>query len=160
MTDVRKPAVTVASIIERDGLFLMIEEETSDGRRINQPAGHLDPGESLIDAVVRETREEAATAFKPTHLVGTYLSRYMSIRRGVPVTYLRFAFAGELIAQFDEPLDTGIIRAMWMSYDELVATQQQHRSELILRCIDDYLAGSRIPLSAIYTDSSVKGEVK
>ena len=84
----------------------------------------------------------------------------MSIRRGVPVTYLRFAFAGELIAQFDEPLDTGIIRAMWMSYDELVATQQQHRSELILRCIDDYLAGSRIPLSAIYTDSSVKGEVK
>ena len=160
MSDVWKPAVTVASIIERDGLFLMIEEDTSDGRRINQPAGHLDPGESLIEAVIRETKEEAAVEFKPSYLVGTYLSRYMSKRRGSPVTYLRFAFAGEIGQTYDHPLDVGIVRSMWMSYDELVATKDQHRSELILKCIDDYLAGTRIPLEAIYTDSSVAGEIK
>jgi len=155
MPEIWKPAVTVASIIERNGLFFMIEEDTSDGRRINQPAGHLDPGESLIDAVVRETREETAHDFTPTYLVGTYLSRYLSIRRGIPVTYLRFAFAGELGQKHDQPLDHGIVRTMWMSYDELVATKDQHRSELILKCIDDYLAGVRAPLSIIYTDSNV-----
>ncbi|MET3109004.1 8-oxo-dGTP pyrophosphatase MutT (NUDIX family) [Oxalobacteraceae bacterium GrIS 2.11] len=155
MPDVWKPAVTVASIIERNGLFFMIEEDTSDGRRINQPAGHLDPGESLIEAVIRETREETAHAFNPTYLVGTYLARYMSNRRGVPVTYLRFAFAGELGQQYQEPLDEGIVRTMWMSYDELVATKDRHRSELILKCIDDYRSGTHIPLSAIYTDPSV-----
>jgi 8-oxo-dGTP pyrophosphatase MutT (NUDIX family) len=155
MPDVWKPAVTVASIIEQDGLYFMIEEDTSDGRRINQPAGHLDPNESLIDAVIRETREETAHDFIPTHLVGTYLSRYMSLRRGIPVTYLRFAFAGKLGQTLDQPLDEGIVRTMWMSYDELVATKDRHRSELILKCIDDYRAGTHIPLSAIYTDPSV-----
>lgn len=155
MPDIWKPAVTVASIIERNGLFFMIEEDTSDGRRINQPAGHLDPGESLIDAVIRETREETAHDFVPSHLVGTYLARYMSNRRNIPVTYLRFAFCGELGQHYDQPLDEGIVRTMWMSYDELVATKDRHRSELILKCIDDYRAGIKIPLSAIYTDSSV-----
>ena len=155
MPDVWTPAVTVAAIIERNGLFFMIEEDTSDGRRINQPAGHLDPGESLIDAVVRETLEETAHDFTPTHLVGTYLSRYMSIRRGIPITYLRFSFAGELGQQHDQPLDEGIVRTMWMSYDELVATKERHRSELILKCIDDYRAGVKAPLSLIYTDLSV-----
>ncbi len=155
MPEVWKPAVTVASIIEHDGLFLMIEEDTSDGRRINQPAGHLDPGESLIDAVVRETLEETAHDFTPTHLVGTYLARYMSNRRGIPVTYLRFAFAGKIGKKHDLPLDDGIVRTMWMSYEELVATRQQHRSELILKCIDDYRGGARAPLSMVYTDSSV-----
>ena len=155
MSDVWKPAVTVASIIERDGLYFMIEEDTSDGRRINQPAGHLDPGESLIDAVIRETLEETAHDFVPSHLVGTYLARYMSNRRGVPITYLRFAFAGQLGQKHDQPLDEGIVRTMWMSYEELVATKDRHRSELILKCIDDYRAGIRVPLSVIYTDSSV-----
>ena len=84
----------------------------------------------------------------------------MSKRRGIPVTYLRFAFAGEIGQTYDHPLDVGIVRSMWMSYDELVATKDQHRSELILKCIDDYLAGTRIPLEAIYTDSSVAGEIK
>ncbi|PRC93613.1 NUDIX hydrolase [Solimicrobium silvestre] len=155
MSDIWKPAVTVAAIIERNGLFFMIEEETSDGLRINQPAGHLDPEESLIDAVIRETKEETAHEFMPSYLVGTYLSRYMSKRRGIPVSYLRFAFAGKLGQEYQQPLDVGIVRTMWMSYDELVATKERHRSELILRCIDDYLAGARIPLSFIYTDSSV-----
>ena len=149
MPDIWKPAVTVASIIERDGLFLMIEEDTSDGRRINQPAGHLDPGESLLHAVIRESREEAAIEFKPTFFIGSYLACYMSIRRGFPVTYLRFAFTGELIRELNTPLDTGIVRTLWMSY-----------AELVLRCVDDYLAGQRLPLSAIYTDSSVAGEIK
>jgi len=155
MPDTWKPAVTVASIIERDGLFFMIEEDTSDGRRINQPAGHLDPGESLIDAVIRETKEETAHGFIPSHLVGTYLARYVSQRRGIPVTFLRFAFAGKVGQQYDQPLDEGIVRTMWMSYDELVATKDRHRSELVLKCIDDYRAGVHIPLSAIYTDPSV-----
>ena len=155
MSDVWTPAVTVAAIIERNGLFFMIEEDTSDGRRINQPAGHLDPGESLIEAVVRETLEETAHDFTPSYLVGTYLSRYMSIRRGIPITYLRFSFAGELGRQHDQPLDEGIVRTMWMSYDELVATKERHRSELILKCIDDYRAGVKAPLSLIYTDPSV-----
>ncbi len=159
MPDVWKPAVTVASIIERNGLFFMIEEDTSDGRRINQPAGHLDPGESLIEAVIRETKEETAHDFTPTHLVGTYLSRYMSKRRGIPVTYLRFTFAGQLGQEYEQPLDEGIVRTMWMSYDELVATRERHRSELILKCIDDYRAGARFPLSLIHTDGSVAGEI-
>ena len=160
MPDIWKPAVTVASIIERNGLFFMIEEDTSDGRCINQPAGHLDPGESLIDAVIRETKEETAHAFTPTHLVGTYLARYMSTRRGIPVTYLRFAFAGILGQDYQHPLDEGIVRTMWMSYEELVATKAKHRSELILKCIDDYLAGARYPLSMVYTDSSVTDQIK
>lgn len=155
MSEIWKPAVTVAAIIERNGLFFMIEEDTSDGIRINQPAGHLDPEESLIDAVVRETREETAHAFTPTHLVGTYLSRYISKRRGIPVSYLRFAFAGKLGQKYQQPLDSGILRTMWMSYDELVATRERHRSELILKCVDDYRAGVQIPLSIIYTDRTV-----
>lgn len=155
MPDIWKPAITVAAIIERNGLFFMIEENTSDGLCINQPAGHLDPEESLIDAVVRETKEETAHEFIPTHLVGTYLSRYMSKRCGVPVSYLRFAFAGKLGQAYQHSLDEGILRTMWMSYDELVATKKRHRSELILKCVDDYLAGARAPLSMIYTDSNV-----
>lgn len=155
MSDIWRPAVTVAAIIERDGLFFMIEEDTSDGRRINQPAGHLDPEESLVDAVIRETREETAHEFVPTHLVGTYLSRYMSKRRGIPVSYLRFAFAGKLGKSYRTPLDAGIVRTMWMSYDELIATKDRHRSELILKCVDDYLRGASAPLSFVHTERNV-----
>jgi 8-oxo-dGTP pyrophosphatase MutT (NUDIX family) len=155
MPEIWTPAVTVAAIIERDGLFFMIEEDTSEGRRINQPAGHLDRGESLLDAVIRETKEETAHEFTPTHLVGTYLSRYMSKRRGIPVTYLRFAIAGKLGKNYQHPLDTGIVRTMWMSYDELVATKERHRSELILKCVDDYRAGACAPLSFIHTERNV-----
>lgn len=155
MPEIWKPAVTVAAIIERDGLFLMIEEDTSDGRRINQPAGHLDPEESLIDAVIREVKEETAHEFIPTHLIGTYLSRYMSKRRKIPVTYLRFAFAGKVGKKYQHALDAGIVRSMWMSYDELVATKERHRSDLILKCVDDYLAGASAPLSIIYTEKNV-----
>lgn len=159
MTDIWKPSVTVAAIVERDGRFLLIEEETSDGVRINQPAGHLDPGESLMQAVVRETLEETAHDFRPTALVGMYLSRYLSARTGTEITYLRFTFCGEAGARHDQPLDEGILRTMWMSRDELAACSDRHRSPMVLRCVDDYLRGQRTPLSLLYTDPSVLGEL-
>jgi 8-oxo-dGTP pyrophosphatase MutT (NUDIX family) len=157
MTDVWKPSVTVAAIIEREGRFLLVEEETSDGIRFNQPAGHLDPNESLPQAVTRETLEEAAYDFTPTALVGMYMSRYLSSRTGKEVTYLRFAFCGELGAQHDRPLDHGILRTLWMTRDELLACQEKHRSPLVLRCVDDYLAGMRAPLSLLYTHPDAIG---
>ncbi len=158
MSTIWKPSVTVAAIIERDGRFLLVEEETSDGIRFNQPAGHLDPGESLIQAVSREALEETAHEFTPTALVGMYMSRYLSSRTGEEVTYLRFAFAGEVGAALDQPLDVGILRAVWMTREEMVAIRERHRSPLVLQCVDDYLAGKRNPLSVIYTHPSVYGQ--
>lgn len=157
--DVWKPSVTVAAVIERDGHFLLVEEETSDGIRFNQPAGHLDPNESLIDAVARETLEEAAHEFTPTALLGMYMSRYLSSRTRKEVTYLRFAFTGELGREHDRPLDHGILRTVWMTREEMLACQEKHRSPLVLRCVDDYLAGKRAPLSIIYTHPSVIGDL-
>ena len=155
MSAIWKPSVTVAAIIEKDGKFLLVEEETSDGIRFNQPAGHLDPHESLVDAVSREALEETAHDFHPDSLVGIYMSRYQSSRTGEDVTYLRFAFAGTVGDAHDRALDTGILRAVWMDYDDIVAIQDKHRSPLVLQCIDDYLRGRRLPLSAIYTHPSV-----
>lgn len=160
MSEVWKPSVTVAAVIEKDGRFLLVEEETSDGIRFNQPAGHLDPNETLIEAVARETMEEAAYEFSPTSLVGMYMSTYVSSRTGTEVTYLRFAFCGELGRALDRPLDEGILRAVWMTREEMLACEDRHRSPLVLRCVDDYLAGRRAPLSLIYTHPSVIGAVR
>lgn len=157
MTDVWKPSVTVAAIIERQGEFLLVEEETSEGIRFNQPAGHLDQGESLEQAVVRETLEETAHDFTPTALVGMYMSRYVSQRTGHDVTYLSFSFCGDVGAKHDQPLDAGILRAVWMTYGELVACQDKHRSPSVLQRVDDYLAGKRAPLSLLQTHASVFG---
>lgn len=158
MSSIWKPSVTVAAIIARPRRgeidFLMIEEETDDGLRINQPAGHLDPGESLIQAVVRETLEETAHDFTPTALVGTYLSRSQLPSSRPDVTYLRFAMCGELGARHERALDQGIVRCMWMSSEEIRASQQKHRSPLVLQCVEDYLAGRRAPLSLLYTHPS------
>jgi 8-oxo-dGTP pyrophosphatase MutT (NUDIX family) len=159
MSDIWKPSVTVAAVIERDGRFLLVEEETSDGVRFNQPAGHLDPNESLEQAVARETMEETAHEFTPTHLVGVYMSRYLSLRTHTEVTYLRFTFSGEVGANYDTPLDTGILRAVWMTYDEMLDTRSRHRSDLVMQCVDDYLAGKKAPLSLLYTHASVLGEL-
>lgn len=158
MSDIWKPSVTVAAIIEREGRFLLVEEETSDGIRFNQPAGHLDPDESLLHAVTRETLEETAHDFVPTALVGTYLSRYVSARTGEQVTYLRFAFCGELGRQHDQPLDDGILRTVWMDVEQLRACTALHRSPLVLQCVEDYLAGQRAPLSLVFTHPSVTGD--
>lgn len=149
-----KPSVTVAAVIEQDGRFLLVEEHTSDGLKLNNPAGHLDPGESPLDACIRETLEETAFAFTPTHLVGVYLSRVR--RPGDDFTYLRFAFCGQLGSHDPHrALDTGIVRTLWMTPDEIRASTERHRSPLLLRCMDDYLAGVRHPLSLITTDPSV-----
>ncbi|NMM25780.1 MAG: NUDIX hydrolase [Glaciimonas sp.] len=155
MTDIWKPSVTVAAVIERQGRFLLVEEETSDGIRFNQPAGHLDPLESLEQAVVRETLEETAHDFTPTALIGMYMSRTVSARTNRDVTYLRFTFTGAVGKQHDQALDTGILRALWMTYEEIVACQATHRSPLVLRSVDDYLAGIRAPLSLLHTHASI-----
>ena len=163
MSTIWKPSVTVAAIIARpyQGIdrpqFLMIEEETADGIRLNQPAGHLDPNETLQQAVVREMLEETAYDFVPTELIGTYLSRYISPKTGEEVTYLRFAFTGKLGQVHDQALDVGILRTLWMTREELFASQEQHRSPLVMQCVDDYLQGKRAPLSLLFTHPSALG---
>ena len=155
MTDLWKPSVTVAAIIERNGYFLLIEENTSEGVRLNQPAGHLDPNESLEAAVIRETMEETAHDFTPTALVGTYLTRAVPPRLGQDITYLRFAFCGQLGQAYDRPLDDGILRTLWMSAQEIRASVARHRSPLVLQCVEDYLAGQRSPLRHLFTHPSI-----
>jgi 8-oxo-dGTP pyrophosphatase MutT (NUDIX family) len=146
MREVWKPNVTVAAVVQRDGKFLLVEEETTEGIRFNQPAGHLEENESLVDAVVRETLEETGHTFKPTFLLGIYQWPH----RSKEITYLRFAFGGELLGHDPErTLDDGIIAARWLSLDEMRATQDVHRSPLILRCAEDLVAGIQLPLSAI-----------
>jgi ADP-ribose pyrophosphatase YjhB (NUDIX family) len=146
MDRIWKPNVTVAAVVERDGRFLLVEEETDDGVRINQPAGHLDEGESLNEACVRETLEETAWHFRPTALVGVY--QWPRPKRDI--TYLRFAFAGELGAEeAGRQLDDGILRALWLTAAEVEASQSRHRSPLVWQCIQDWLAGRRFPLDMI-----------
>jgi len=148
-----KPSATVAAVIERDGRFLMVEEETRAGLRLNQPAGHLDPGESLLQAVVREALEETAHHVEPLACVGVYMSRYQD--EATDVTYLRFAFACRPVAQDPQRgLDTGIVRAVWLDADEIRARRDMHRSPVVMKTVDDYLAGRRYPLDLIYTHSS------
>lgn len=151
-----KPSVTVAAVIERGGRFLLVEEETAEGLRLNNPAGHLDPGESPADGCARETLEETAHHFRPTALVGIYLARFQRASTGEDITYLRFAFCGELgAAEPGRPLDTGIARTLWLTPEEIRACPERHRSPMLLRCMEDYLAGVRHPLSLVYTDPSV-----
>ena len=157
-----KPSVTVAAVITRnfDGIekFLLVEEETRDGLRFNNPAGHLDPGESPVNGCARETLEETAFHFTPTAIVGVYLSRF---ERAQPeglldITYLRFAFCGELGEHVaGQALDEGIVRTVWLTADEIRASTEKHRSPLLLTCMEDYLAGRRYPLDMITTDPSV-----
>lgn len=180
MSDIWKPNVTVAALIERDGRYLLVEEETESGIRLNQPAGHLDEDESLIDACARETLEESAWEFVPTALTGIYQwqrpengfaaglsqgdasntmtcsepSSPLSMGKGLevrhPTTYLRFAFAGTL-GKFDptRKLDTGILRTLWMTPDEIRASQHRHRSPMTWHCVKDHMSGRRIPLDLI-----------
>lgn len=141
-----KPNVTVAAVVERDGRFLVVEEETETGLRFNQPAGHLDQGESLLQAVTREALEETAHHFRPEFLVGIY----QWPKPDSDITYLRFTFGG-CVTGFDPDrrLDLGIVRAVWLTLDELRETRERHRSPLILQCCEDYLAGRRYPLDLV-----------
>ena len=141
-----RPSVTVAAVIERDGRFLLVEEETSDGLRFNQPAGHLDEGESLVDAAAREALEETAHRFLPEYLVGIYQWR----RPDGQATYLRFAFGGRLLGvEAERALDHGILRALWLTPEEIAAERSRHRSPLVMQCVRDYLAGRRFGLDLI-----------
>ena len=159
-----KPSVTVAAVIERDfdGVrkFLLVEEETRDGLKLNNPAGHLDPGENPEQACARETLEETAFHFKPEAIIGVYMSRFERATPGQndieDITYLRFAFCGQLGAFVPgQALDEGIVRAVWLSEAEIRASTAMHRSPLLIKCLDDYLIGQRFPLSLLTTDDSV-----
>ncbi len=149
-----KPHVTVAAIIEREGRFLLVEEVAGDGLRLNNPAGHLEPGESPAQACIRETLEETAHAFEPTALVGVYLSRQR--KDAEDITYVRFAFCGEL-GDVDPVgrLDLGIVRILWMTPDDIRQSALRHRSPMVLQCMEDYLRGQRYPLELVATHRSV-----
>jgi len=146
MEDVWKPHATVAAIIERDGKFLMVEEMSAGELVYNQPAGHLDPDESLVSAAIRETQEETAWQFTPEYISGIYRWDQNSTNR----CFLRVAFVGSCKNHDeDQPLDDGIIRALWLSREELAAQPAKLRSPMVLRCIDDYLEGKTYPLDLL-----------
>lgn len=141
-----KPHATVAAIIERDGKYLMVEENADDSIVYNQPAGHLDPGEDLVQAAIRETREETAWLFRPEAIVGIYTWDQPGTER----TFLRFAFCGQC-SDYDEnqKLDDGILKALWLSKDELLQQPDKLRSPLVLECINDYQNGKRYSLDVL-----------
>jgi 8-oxo-dGTP pyrophosphatase MutT (NUDIX family) len=160
MTRLWKPSVTVAAVISRtvDGVqqFMLVEEHTPEGLKLNNPAGHLDPEESPQQGVVREVLEETTCSFMPVCLVGTYLSRFQRPTTGDDVTYVRFAFGGTVGApDAARALDHGIVRTLWMTLPELRASASRHRSPLVLRCVEDFVLGRRYPLEAITTDASI-----
>jgi 8-oxo-dGTP pyrophosphatase MutT (NUDIX family) len=141
-----RPVVTVATIVERDGRFLLVEEETRVGRRLNQPAGHLESGESITAGAARETLEETGWSVRPTHLIGVYT--WSALDNGT--TFVRFSFAATADAHdAGRRLDDGIVQALWLTYDELAARRDEHRSPLVLRCVDDFRAGRRWPAALI-----------
>jgi 8-oxo-dGTP pyrophosphatase MutT (NUDIX family) len=141
-----RPELTVAAVIERDGRFMFVEERIHGRLQINQPAGHVEPGETLHAAVCRETLEETAWTFQPESMVGIYLWGRGPGQR----TFLRVAFAGACGRHDDHrQLDTGIERVIWLSRDELIARTPQLRSPMVLRAVDDYLAGMRLPADLI-----------
>ncbi len=151
-TFIWKPHVTVAAVVEREGRFLLVEEETGDGLRLNQPAGHLEYGESLVQAVVRETLEETRHDFQPVALLGCYLLP-ASDARGT--SYLRVAFTGRLGTEHPErALDAGIVRTLWLTRDEIAQAAARLRSPLVLRCVDDHLAGRRAELALLHFEDA------
>jgi 8-oxo-dGTP pyrophosphatase MutT (NUDIX family) len=141
-----KPDITVAAITEADGRFLVVEERINHRLVFNQPAGHVESGETIIAALVREVREETAWVFIPEAFLGVYLWRSPSSGRAT----LRFAFSGAVADHnASQPLDRGIVRTHWLSRAELIERAPRLRSPLVLRCVDDYLSGRRLPLDAV-----------
>lgn len=141
------PHVTVATIVEENGRFLLVEEVVDGQRCFNQPAGHWDPGETLLDAVVRETLEETGYAFHPEYLTGVYHWEYPEKN----LTYLRFAFGGRLGPRdSNRTLDEGIIGPVWLTPEEVTARQEEMRSVMVQRCMADYQAGQRYPLELFH----------
>jgi len=146
----------VAAVIEKDGRYLMIEEMTRDGLRINNPAGGLEPGESPLEGAVREALEETACHFTPQALLGVYMARNPDSERGPGVTYMRFAFCGTASDPVPgRTLDSPVVRTLWMTFDEIAATGDRLRGPLVLQCIADHRDGRRLPLDTVYTHPSV-----
>ncbi len=140
-----QPHITVASVVERDGRFLLVEETCGGRVVINQPAGHLEAGESLVEAVIRETLEETAWRIRPTALTGVYHWRSPHDK-----TYLRFCFTAECEAEESgRSLDDGIFQVLWLTPEELKRRRENLRSPMVTQCIEDYLAGRRLPLEVI-----------
>ena len=141
-----QPDVTVATVVVRDGRLLCVEERANGHLVINQPAGHLEPDESLLEAAIRETREETGWNVRITHVVGAYQWKATETGRH----YLRFAFAAEPLDEIPgTTLDEGIVRTLWLTPQELQAEQARHRSPLVWRTVADYLGGNRHPLSLV-----------
>lgn len=141
-----KPDVTVAAVVERDGKFLLVEERASGRVVLNQPAGHLERGETFLHAVQRETLEETGWTFVPREVVGIYVWQPEHIAR----TFLRVAFRGRLEGHDPaRPLDHGILRTRWLDREQLMAAEARHRSPLVARCVDDYVGGVRYPLDLL-----------
>lgn len=140
------PHVTVSAVTERDGKFLLVEEDVRGRVVINNPAGHLENNETLLDAVIREVMEETGCTFEPHGVTGVYLWRTPKGDR----TFLRVNFFGACLHEDDTAtLDDGILRKLWMTRDELRARRRDLRSPMVLGCIDDYLAGNRYPLDVL-----------
>jgi len=155
-----KPSVTVAAIIEHEGRYLLVEEETPEGLRLNNPAGHLDPGESPLQACAREALEETTRLFTPTELLGVYLSRFQRPTASAPeeqdITYLRFALGGTVgQLQPERSLDSGIVRVCWLTLDAIRAQVERHRSPLVLQCVEDHARQQRHPLALLHTHPSI-----
>jgi 8-oxo-dGTP pyrophosphatase MutT (NUDIX family) len=155
-----KPSATVAAIMARNGEYLLVEEHTPEGLRLNNPAGHLDPGESPEQACAREAFEETAHHFEPTALVGIYLSRFQrNLGTGKPVqdvTYLRFAYSGHVGALVPgQPLDKGIVRAIWLTPEQIQNSQDRHRSPLVWQSVQDHMAGRSFDMGLVHTHPSV-----
>ncbi len=166
MADERwRPSVTVAAVVEHGGRYLLVEEHTPEGLRLNNPAGHLDPGESLVEGVVRETLEETARIFTPQALVGVYLARFVRPRRAdgaqdEDITYLRFAFCGEVGEMIaGRALDAPVVRTLWLAPEEVEARRDDWRSPLVGRCIADHRAGRRFALDVVQFDPGLMAPI-
>jgi 8-oxo-dGTP pyrophosphatase MutT (NUDIX family) len=156
-TDRFRPSVTVAAVIAREGRYLLVEEETPEGLMLNNPAGHLEQGESPLEAVVREALEETARVFTPDAFLGVYLARFLRPARAQDVTYVRLAFTGSVGEEIaGRTLDQGIRRTLWMSEAELAACTDRHRSPLVLQCVRDHAAGRRLPLDSVVSHASLR----
>lgn len=155
-----RPDLTVAAVVERDGQFLLVEERVGNRMVFNQPAGHVERGEQFLEAVIRETMEETAWTFRPHALIGVYLWEQVDKQR----SFLRVVYCGEVTVHHpDRPLDRGIERALWLDRGQIVARHTRLRSPLVLRCIDDYLEGTRHPLDVarnVVKDGVLSPEVR